>query len=291
MGIRYFNVAENGTPKSGTFDIVVFSHGIGGRYRNHYITAQAIADAGYIVVAPDHTADKMIGGPAMIGSLENRVGELQTAIDMVKKDTQLSTSNTIHGVGYSLGGKTIILASGAGEDLQILQNHCSENSFKDPQYCYYTNDKAVDDEKFCKSPEWEFTGQFNSFPPLFTQTCSNTKSNIKPFINGHSIVVAPAYQGTVINNKLTAQYVTIIAITGDTVIQPHFQTDKLYKAIKAIGTPVTHQTTAPAHHYAFMPLLPKRIRDEEGIPEDPPELDRLKIIDEINVKIIKVLNK
>ena len=158
MSIRYFNVAENGTPESGTFDIVVFSHGIGGRYRNHYITAQAIADAGYIVVAPDHTADKMIGGPAMIGALENRVGELQTAIDMVRKDPQLSTSNTIHGVGYSLGGKTIILASGAGEDVQISQKHCSENSFKDPQYCYYTNDKAVDDEKFCKSPKWEFTG-------------------------------------------------------------------------------------------------------------------------------------
>ena len=104
-------------------------------------------------------------------------------------------------------------------------------------------------------------------------------------------MVAPAYQGTVINNKLTAQDITIIAITGDTVIQPHFQTDRLYEAIKALGTPVIHQTTAPAHHYAFMPILPKWIREEEGIPEDPPELDRLKIIDEINAKIIKALNQ
>ena len=41
---------------------ILLSHGNNGRPRNHHLSAKALADAGFIVIAPLHTLDHLIGG-------------------------------------------------------------------------------------------------------------------------------------------------------------------------------------------------------------------------------------
>ena len=40
-----------GPIREGQYEVVLFSHGNGGRYRNHYLTAQVLTDAGFKAMA------------------------------------------------------------------------------------------------------------------------------------------------------------------------------------------------------------------------------------------------
>ena len=55
-------IAKNVPIRAGKYEIVLFSHGNGGSYRNHHLTTRTLADAGFIVVAPQHEADYLVGG-------------------------------------------------------------------------------------------------------------------------------------------------------------------------------------------------------------------------------------
>ena len=44
-------MAWDGPIREGQYEVVLFSHGNGGRYRNHYLTAQVLTDAGFKAMA------------------------------------------------------------------------------------------------------------------------------------------------------------------------------------------------------------------------------------------------
>ena len=46
------DIANDAAILDGKHEIILFSHGNSGFYRNHYLTAQTLADAGFIVVPP-----------------------------------------------------------------------------------------------------------------------------------------------------------------------------------------------------------------------------------------------
>jgi hypothetical protein len=77
---------------------------------------------------------------------------------------------------------------------------------------------------------------------------------------------------------------TVFAIEGDEIAIPKFHARPLYDVISR-ETPSDYQTI-PGHHYAFMAPLPKWLMEEENIPEDPEDFDRLAFLAEINAKII-----
>ena len=54
--------ALNGKISEAKYQPVLLSHGNSGRWRNHHLTAKALADSGYIVIAVQHSADHLIGG-------------------------------------------------------------------------------------------------------------------------------------------------------------------------------------------------------------------------------------
>jgi len=54
------NFAIDAKPTTGKYQPVLVSHGYGGRVRNHYLTSKAIADAGFIVIAPLHTPEHLV---------------------------------------------------------------------------------------------------------------------------------------------------------------------------------------------------------------------------------------
>ena len=74
------------------------------------------ADAGFVVVAPQHDADYLIGGRKSAQALGHRYLELATALNAVITDPEFgdhASRETVHGAGYSSGGTTILLAAGA----------------------------------------------------------------------------------------------------------------------------------------------------------------------------------
>lgn len=79
-------MAEGAPVRRGQHEIVLFSHGNGGRYRNHYLTTQALADAGYIVIAPRHRADYLVGGRKTAASLDHRYFELESSLLAIQSD-------------------------------------------------------------------------------------------------------------------------------------------------------------------------------------------------------------
>lgn len=51
-----------------------------GRFRNHQLTAGALADAGFIVIPPQHSADHRIGNSATAGAVAVRIEALRVLI-------------------------------------------------------------------------------------------------------------------------------------------------------------------------------------------------------------------
>src|SRR5476649_497385 len=57
MGATTMSVALNSAVEGRALPLVVMSHGTGGSFLEHYDTAIALADAGYVVAAVSHTGD------------------------------------------------------------------------------------------------------------------------------------------------------------------------------------------------------------------------------------------
>lgn len=116
------------------YPVVLFSHGFGGCSIQSVFLTEALARAGYIVVAPDHK-DAMcrVDQPVRIRLLEeserpmkqhnysdasfkDRDVDLETALDEILRNPDFSSrvdANRIAGAGHSLGGYTILGMAGA----------------------------------------------------------------------------------------------------------------------------------------------------------------------------------
>ena len=107
------SLAFDGQIRKGVYQPVLMSHGNSGRMRNHHLTAKALADVGYIVIAPQHSADHFIGSKKTAGAMAFRIEELHRALVAVEVDPVLGMAldfTQVHALGYSLGGATVIAA-------------------------------------------------------------------------------------------------------------------------------------------------------------------------------------
>lgn len=280
LGPFQIQVAKNAPIKPGKFAIVLFSHGNSGQFRNHHLTAATLADAGFIVIAPHHQADYLIDQPNKTTSvLDRRYVDLFQALHTVRNSPQFAphlAPAPIHGVGYSLGGASVLLAAGATFDQNKTDLLCQKNSHIDPEFC---------------SPPPGFLqrmGQlFISHPPLRP---TPKRFKLPPIITGHIVLIAPVTLGFE-KTGLAAQSMTVIGIDGDTIAKPAFQVWPLPQEFSAI-VPLKIIRIA-GHHFAFISPFLKSITDQEDIPiaKDPPGFNRLKFIDTVNLFIVDALKK
>lgn len=121
--------ADHGTPALGRFPVVLMSHGLAGRSRNHHLTASGLVKRGYVVLAPQHSHDRLIWDNKIIRAMEHRLNDLAVSLAGLGDDPQLNEiadQSRIHGLGYSLGSATIFVASGQAKiDLDRLEGHCA----------------------------------------------------------------------------------------------------------------------------------------------------------------------
>lgn len=278
LGPFEVDIARDAPIQKGTHQIILFSHGHTGRYRNHYQTAQILADAGFVVAAPQHKADYLIRGRKTARALNHRYLELEAALRAVLAEPDFQVDrDTIHGIGYSLGGATILLAAGAEFSTERLQQYCQLNKATDTEYCEDT------------------TGWFSRFLQSFRNRLSLPKTtatfNNKPFVNGRMVLVAPAFQGFGVKDALSGTSLTVFAIQGDTIAKPEFQARPLVRALSPYVK--TDLQTVSGHHYAFIAPFPQWLIEEENIPPmlDPEGFDRQAFLTDINARILSVFNR
>ena len=262
MGPFDVNIARDAPVMSGKHPIILSSHGNGGRYRNHHLTAQVLADAGFIVIAPRHRADHLIGGSKTTEGLNRRFKDLSIALAAVTKDPELKdhvNTETIHGLGYSLGGATILLAAGATFSVEIAKNYCNGNQDADIYFCY----------------GWELRDKSG---PI----------NNQPLVNGKLVLVAAVSQGFDLKTLGPVESLNLLAIDGDTQAIPEFHSDPIFEA--APSNIKGELWYIKGHHFAFIAPFPKRVTDEEDIPvaKDPEGFDRPAFLKEINGKILSL---
>ncbi|KQX20510.1 alpha/beta hydrolase family protein [Variovorax sp. Root434] len=113
-------------PGSTRLPLVVISHGYGGSFLGHHDTAQALADAGFIVAAVSHSQDnfQLRGGPDdKIVALATRTTDIKRLIDhMLQKWPAHGriAADRIGFYGFSRGGYTGLVLAGARPDFERL---------------------------------------------------------------------------------------------------------------------------------------------------------------------------
>lgn len=114
-------------PVAGTqLPLVVVSHGYGGSFFDQRDTADALANAGFVVAAINHSQDnyQIRGGPNdSISALASRPTDIQRVMDFMLQQWSAHTTlaaDKIGFYGFSRGGYTGLVLSGANPDFQLL---------------------------------------------------------------------------------------------------------------------------------------------------------------------------
>ncbi len=106
--------------------LVVVSHGYGGSSLGHHDTAEALADAGFIVAAIDHSGDnyRLRGGPGdHVSALATRTVDIRRLIDYMLRQwpsREHLAAGQVGFFGFSRGGYTGLVLAGARPDFARL---------------------------------------------------------------------------------------------------------------------------------------------------------------------------
>jgi predicted dienelactone hydrolase len=121
-------------PVTGTkLPLIIFSHGRGGYFGANHDTAEALADAGFVVAAINHAGDNgndssQRDSLAVLGS---RPAEMVRLLDFMLhdwKDNAVIDPARIGFFGFSLGGYTGMVLLGVEPDFQRVARVCTETT-------------------------------------------------------------------------------------------------------------------------------------------------------------------
>jgi predicted dienelactone hydrolase len=126
LGLGSQTVAQ-GAPLAGDhLPLVVMSHGNGGVFSGHADTAQALAEAGFVVAALTHTGDNY-RDQSRATDAANRPRQLSLLIDYMLTAAPMKAAidpDRVGAFGFSAGGFTVLVAAGARPDLKTVGPHC-----------------------------------------------------------------------------------------------------------------------------------------------------------------------
>ena len=116
--------------------LIVVSHGFGGNFASHHDTAEALADAGFIVAAITHPADKVRGqdpsGGEAIAALTSRPEDIMHLIDFMLGPWPQAAKVDPHRIGFfgfSRGGFTgLALVGGKLDTKAAIAAACPPNA-------------------------------------------------------------------------------------------------------------------------------------------------------------------
>ena len=124
-------VAVGGEVSGYGLPLVVMSHGTRGSFQQHYDTALALAEAGFVVASVTHTGDNFRDGSATLfvsAGFENRPRHIKALIDyMLAAWPQRGRLDPkrIGIFGFSAGAFTALVAIGGEPDLSLGRSYCA----------------------------------------------------------------------------------------------------------------------------------------------------------------------
>ncbi len=121
------NVSTDGPVTGTALPLVMISHGQGGGLANHYDTALALADAGFVAAALTHTGDNLHDQSRVL-MIQDRSRQLRVVTDWMLHTwpAHARIDPTRIGVfGFSAGGFTALVAAGGVPDTGLLGPHCA----------------------------------------------------------------------------------------------------------------------------------------------------------------------
>ena len=122
------SVATNGPVVGKRLPLIVISHGNGGSKEGHSDTALALAKAGFVVAALEHSGDNY-RDQRRATDLANRPRELGLLISFMLNDSQQKSyidAKRIGAFGFSSGAFTVLAAAGGTPDLNLIEPHCRQ---------------------------------------------------------------------------------------------------------------------------------------------------------------------
>ena len=130
-GTGAIRLARGGAVAGDHLPVVVMSHGTGGGSLSHLDTALALAEAGYLVAAPQHRGDNFqddsaVGTPRWI---EDRARQVVRVNDFLLSEwsgrSRLDPAR-LGLFGFSAGGATGLVVLGGRPDMGLVPSHCAK---------------------------------------------------------------------------------------------------------------------------------------------------------------------
>ncbi|MEZ8252626.1 alpha/beta hydrolase family protein [Vibrio splendidus] len=125
---RGTRVIKDAEIQSGTFPVVLLSHGYRGNWRNQNWLATELASRGYIVAATDHPGTTSFDqSPEQAAKWWERPRDITRTIDYLLSEVQWKqtvNANNIAAIGHSLGGWTVMQLAGAKIDRATFEAEC-----------------------------------------------------------------------------------------------------------------------------------------------------------------------
>ncbi|WP_061017629.1 alpha/beta hydrolase family protein [Vibrio splendidus] len=130
-------VIRDGEVQSGTFPVVLLSHGYRGNWRNQNWLATKLASRGYIVAAADHPGTTSFDqSPKQAAKWWERPRDVSRILDYLLSEApwkQSAIADNVTAIGHSLGGWTVMQLAGAKIDRATFESECKQ--YNNPRTC------------------------------------------------------------------------------------------------------------------------------------------------------------
>lgn len=269
---------RNATPVPEKFPLVVLSHGSGGNAAALGWLSTELARNGFIVAAPNHihsTSGDSI--PAESIKIWERSRDVTALIDRMTSDPDwapIVDKDRIGGIGFSLGGTTMMLSAGARASLTPFAAFCDDPKNADDG-CGWFKRGGVD---FSKIDAGAFEGDYRD-------------ARLKAVV-----AVDPGFTMAYQADSLAAIHMPMLFVnlgTGDKIM-PGVRADALAAQIKGAG----YAAIPDAIHFSFLgicnpggPELLKRYGEEDPICADGGETPREELHKQILFQIAVFLRR
>ncbi|MCG9694647.1 dienelactone hydrolase family protein [Vibrio sp. Isolate22] len=139
-------VIKDADIQSGTFPVILLSHGYRGNWRNQNWLATKLASKGYIVAAANHPGTTSFNhSPKQAAKWWGRPRDVSRILDYLSSAPQWKQSanaDNVTAIGHSLGGWTVMQLAGARIDRQTFEADCL--IYPNPRTCGLAEELGLD---------------------------------------------------------------------------------------------------------------------------------------------------
>lgn len=255
IGIFDLSVALDAPPAVGRFPLIAISHGSGGSDVNHHDWAEALARAGFVVVAAKHVGDShdFQSGLGSREQLLERPRQLRQAIRAAKADPVVGpqiADGPVGLLGFSAGGYTCLITMGARPAFSRWADHCRTN------------------------PQAETVCPVGRAPTLPVVSAEDWEGVVEP-LAGAAVLLAPfAMVFDQVGLADVRAPVRLYRAEDESITLNHANADILAEYLPQVPETVT----VPGDHYVFIAPIEDGLADKYPLYyRDGPEVDRRRI--------------